>query len=48
VPRIGSHWNERSDPVARLVHGDGRKVEAEGKTLNEAICRAALKAVELA
>jgi hypothetical protein len=35
-------------PVARvlLVHEDGRTVEAEGASLGEALCRAALKAVE--
>lgn len=40
--RAGPNWN---DPHVRLVHTDGRVVEAEGRTVDEALCRAALKAV---
>jgi hypothetical protein len=40
--RAGANWN---DPHVTLAHTDGRMVEAEGKTVNEAICRAALKAL---
>ena len=40
--RVGSQWNEPSDPTVILEHIDGRPVEAVGP-VNEAICRAALK-----
>jgi hypothetical protein len=41
--RAGSNWN---DPRVTLAHTDGRVVEAKGRTVSEALCRAALKAVE--
>lgn len=42
--REGSRWNEPGDPRVILQHDDGRRVEATGPA-NEALCRAAIKAV---
>jgi hypothetical protein len=42
--RAGSHWNEPGGVRAVLEHADGRTVGAFGSE-NEALCRAALKAV---
>lgn len=43
--RTGAHWNEPSGVRVVLEHADGRTVEATGHP-DEAICRAALKAVQ--
>lgn len=43
--RAASRWSQPGVGQVVLVHSDGRTVEAEGITLNEALCRAALKAV---
>jgi hypothetical protein len=42
--RAGSHWNEPGGVRVVLEHADGRTVGAVGSE-NEALCRAALKAV---
>jgi hypothetical protein len=42
---LGSSWNEPTNVRVTLEHADGRAVEALG-LMNEALCRAALKAVE--
>lgn len=44
APQWGSHWNLTDDPNVILEHTDGRRVQAWGH--NEALCRAALKAVQ--
>ena len=43
--RPGSRWSQPGAGRVVLDHTDGRTVEAEGMTLNEALCRAAVKAV---
>ena len=43
--RLGSQWNEGDGPTVVLEHADGRVVEEFGP-VNEAVCRAALKAVQ--
>jgi predicted RNA binding protein YcfA (HicA-like mRNA interferase family) len=45
--RAGSHWNEPGGVRVILEHADGRTVGAFGHP-NEALCRAALKAVKQA
>ncbi len=42
--RPGSRWSEPGVGRVILDHKDGRVVEADGATLNEALCRAAVKA----
>ena len=44
---VGAQWNEPSGVRVVLVHTDGRTVEATGHP-DEALCRAALKAVQQA
>ena len=43
--RPGSRWSQPGVGRVILVHKDGRSVEAEGMSLKEALCRAAVKAV---
>lgn len=43
--RPGSRWSQPGFGRVVLDHKDGRTVEAVGATLNEALCRAAVKAV---
>lgn len=43
--RIGSRWSQPGIGHVVLDHSDGRTVQADGATINEALCRAAVKAV---
>jgi hypothetical protein len=43
--RTGSRWSQPGIGRVILEHRDGRSVESEGASLNEALCRAAVKAV---
>lgn len=43
--RPGSRWSQPGVGRVVLDHTDGRSVEARGATINEALCRAAVKAV---
>jgi hypothetical protein len=45
--RTGTQWNEPGTVRVVLAHDNGRTVEATGSP-DEALCRAALKAVEKA